>query len=313
MAAAQTPTDTPSGTPGGSPVDWLVLAGLVLAWGSAFAALKIAAPAMTPAWNTVVRLTIASLVLWLILKARGERLPRLLPRPDPVWGWYLAIGAVGMAIPFFLFAFAAQGLSSAVNAICNGASPLFTAGLAHLLLAGERLTLRRAAGVGLGFGGLIVLVLPRLQHGAAMEVLALGAAIFGAVLYAVSNVITRKAPPISSTAGGLLMCFTGAILAVAGALITTPLPAEAPPLAAWLGVAYLGVFSTGLGSVGYVWLVQRRGPVFMSMAIYLAPLWATALGVVFLGERPGWPAYAALAMILAGVGLTTAPPRPAKP
>ncbi len=70
-------------------------------------------------------------------------------------------------------------------------------------------------------------------------------------------------------------------------------------------MAALGVFSTALGSVGYVFLIKRQGPVFMTMAIYLAPLWATALGVALLGERPGWPAYVALALILGGVALAT--------
>ena len=33
--------------------------------------------------------------------------------------------------------------------------------------------------------------------------------------------------------------------------------------------------------------------------------WLTALGVLLLGERPGWAAYAALALILGGVALAT--------
>ena len=84
-----------------------------------------------------------------------------------------------------------------------------------------------------------------------------------------------------------------------------------PPMTAWpspastAAVVSLGVFPTALAGIGYVFLVQRQGPVFMSMAIYLAPLWATALGVLLLGERPGWPAYAALALILGGVALAT--------
>jgi len=45
--------------------------------------------------------------------------------------------------------------------------------------------------------------------------------------------------------------------------------------------------------------------VFMSMSMYLAPLWATGLGVVLMGERPGWTAFVALGLILLGVGLTT--------
>jgi len=289
-------------------VDWLVLGALVVAWGSAFAALKIAVADIPPAWNTVWRMSVATIVLALICAGRGERLPRLLPRPDPAWGWYSALGLVGLAAPFFLFAFAAQGLPSAINAICNGSSPLFTAALAHLMLADERLDLRRGAGVALGFLGLLVLVWPRLapstSGGGSVEALALGAAILGGLMYAVSNIITRKAPVLSSTAGALLMVLTGLAFAVAGALVTTPIP-PVPPLKAIAAVVGLGIFSTALGSVGYVWLVQRRGPVFMSMSIYLAPLWATGLGVALMGERPGWTAFAALGLILLGVGLTT--------
>lgn len=285
-------------------VDWLVLAALVIAWGSAFAVLKIAVHDIPPAWNTVLRLLVASITLGVICAARGERLPRLLPRPDVAWAWYSAFGLIGLAAPFFLFAFAAQGLPSAINAICNGSSPLFTTALAHLMLADDRLDLRRGAGVALGFVGLVVLVWPRAAAGGAIEDLALGAAILGGLLYAASNIITRKAPPLSSTASALLMVLTGLVFAVFGAFATTPLP-PIPPLKALAAVTALGVFSTALGSVGYVWLVQRRGPVFMSMSMYLAPLWATLVGVALMGERLGWTTFAALGLILMGVGLTT--------
>ncbi|MFN3859331.1 MAG: DMT family transporter [Caulobacter sp.] len=301
----------PASQPAASGVDWLVLAALVVAWGSAFAALKIAVSDIPPGWNTVIRLWVATAVLAAITLARRERLPALLPRPAPAWGWYAVLGLVGLAAPFFLFAFSAHGLPSAVNAICNGSSPLFTALLAHLLLAEERLTPRRAAGVALGFVGLVVLVAPRLAQGFSVEGLALAAALTGGLMYAVSNIITRKAPTVSSTAGALMMCLPGALFATVGAAITEPLPPP-PSWQALTAVVGLGVFSTALGSVGYVWLVQRRGPVFMSMSIYMAPLWATGVGVALMGERPGWTAFAALGLILAGVALTTIRPRGAE-
>lgn len=291
------------------PLDWLVLAGLVIAWGSAFGALKIAVHDIPPAWNTVARLWVASATLGAVCLIQRERLPALLPRPAPVWGYYTVVGVIGMALPFFLFAVAAAGLPSAVNAICNGASPIFTAVLAHLLLDQERLSARRAAGVGVGFAGLVVLVAPRLAQGASVEVLALAAALTGAALYAVSNIVTRKAPPISSSVGGLMMCLTGAVIATIAAAAFEPLPPAAPSWEAVVAVVALGVFSTALGSVGYVFLIKRQGPVFMTMAIYLAPLWATGIGVLLMSERPGWPAYAALALILAGVGLATSVPK----
>jgi drug/metabolite transporter (DMT)-like permease len=107
-----------------------------------------------------------------------------------------------------------------------------------------------------------------------------------------------------------MMCLTGAVFATLGALVLEG-PPPAPPLVPLLVTIALGVASSGLGTVGWVWLIQRRGAVFTSMTVYLLPVWATIIGVGLMGERPGWSAFAALALILGGVALTNAPPRKA--
>lgn len=292
----------------GSAFDWLVLAALVVIWGSGFAALKVATAHIDPAWNTVGRIAIASATLAVVLVLQRQSLPSL---RHPAWRAYALIGFFGMAFPFVLFAYASQQLPSAVVAICNGASPIFTALLAHLFVAGDRLSWRKAFGVGLGFAGLVTLVAPRLVGGVTVEAAAVVAALSGAALYAVANIATRRAPEVSSTAGALMMCLWALVFALTAAPLLDPIPDTWPPWPAVLAVAALGVFSTGLATVGYVFLIQRRGPLFMSMSIYLAPCLATALGMAALGERPGWPAFAALALILTGVGVVTWTTRPA--
>ncbi|MDP3634667.1 DMT family transporter [Phenylobacterium sp.] len=287
------------------PIDWLVLAALVVTWGSAFAALKIAVAHIPPFWNTALRLWIAVATLGLVLAVQRQGLPGW---RDPAWRFYAFNGLVGMAAPFALFALAAERLPSAINAICNGASPIFTALLAHAFVSGERLTARKAGGVGLGFVGLLVLVGPRLTGGLSLEALAVIGALAGAALYAVSNVVTKRAPPVPSSVGALMMCAWGAVFATAAAVFTGPFPAW-PPMSAVLAVTAQGVFPTALATIGYVYLIQRRGPLFLSMAIYMAPLWATVVGVLFLAERLNWTAFAALALILGGVALATLEPR----
>ncbi len=287
------------------PIDWLVLTALVVTWGSAFAALKIAVAHIPPFWNTALRLWIAVATLGVVLAIQRQALPGW---RDRAWRFYAFNGLVGMAAPFALFALAAERLPSAINAICNGASPIFTALLAHVLVSGEQLNGRKAGGVGLGFIGLMVLVGPRLTSGMTLEALALIGALTGAALYAVSNIVTKRAPPVPSTVGALMMCAWGAVFATAAALFSGPLPAW-PPMTSALAVLAQGVFPTALATIGYVYLIQRRGPLFLSMAIYMAPLWATAVGVIFLAERPSWTAFVALALILGGVALATLEPR----
>lgn len=285
------------------------MAFLVVAWGSAFAALKIAVEFIHPVWNAALRLWIAVATLSLVLLVRRERLPGL---NHPAWRFYAVTGLVGMAAPFILFAYAAQSLPSAVNAMCNGASPIFTAVLAHLFLAEDRLTLQRAGGVGLGFVGLAVLLAPKLLGGLNLESLAMMAALTAAGLYAIANVITKNAPLVPAATGALMLALWGAIYATIAAVVAAPLPAW-PPTSALIAVIAQGVFPAGLATIGWVFLIQRRGPLFVSLSIYLAPLWATAVGVLFLHERPSWTAFVALALILAGVALATLERRQVSP
>ena len=291
-------------------IDWVVLGVLVIIWGSAFAGLKIAVDGIHPFWVSAIRLWVATITLWIVSASRGEQLPTVTLDRKGVWVAYAMLGLVGFAAPFFMFSTAAQSLPSAVNAICNGASPVFTVVMAHFLLHDEKLTLRKGLGVALGFAGLLTLVGPRLLSGVAIEAAALGLAIGAAALYAASNIMMRKTPQVSSTVGALMMCLTGAIIATLGALVLEG-PPSMPPFWPLAVTVVLGVFSSGLGTVGWVWLIQRRGAVFTSMTVYLLPVWAMVLGIGLMGERPGWSAFAALALILSGVGLTTVPPRKA--
>lgn len=299
-------------------VDWAVLAALVVVWGSAFAVLKGAVAVWPPAWVVVGRLWFGAATLLALMLALRERTPPLRPRPDPVWSWYAGVGILGTAVPFLLFAFASTALPSAVVAICSGATPVFTALLAHALVAGERLTRQRALGVALGFAGIATLVGPGVlaavgpQVASSVGAFALIGGLLGAIGYASGGILTRRAPEVAATTGAFIFCLAGALFATPLALLQAG-PPDWPGWPTALGVLFLGVGPTGVASAGWVWLVKRRGPVFGSLATYLSPVWATLVGVALLGERPGWTAYAALGLILAGVAVASrAAPRALK-
>ena len=286
-------------------LDWGVLVALVVVWGSAFAGLKIAVEGLHPAWVASLRLGVAAAALFVLMRMRGERSPRLRPRPEPSWGAYGLIGVFGLGTPFLLFSWAATELPSAVLAICNGVSPVFTALFAHAFLAGERLNKRKSVGVGLGLIGFVTLVAPELEGvGENLALVAELAALGGAALYAVANVVTKRAPAAPAVTAAYVMCLTGALSTAAAALAWAGPPPLPDPRTA-LVVTALGLLPTALGTIGYVWLIRRRGALFTSFSTYLSPVWAVLIGVALLGERPGPAEYLALALILAGVGVAS--------
>jgi drug/metabolite transporter (DMT)-like permease len=239
------------------------------------------------------------------------------PRPDTTpkvglaaIGWFALIGVAGTAVPFVLYAHAAESVGSAVMAICNGATPFATVILAHMF-TGDRLSARRVAGVMLGFLGLVVLVLPEFGKEQSSGLIGILLAVVGAWLYAVGNIGTRLAPRVSPIISSFWIVVLAGVSALGYAIVAEPLP-QAASVNSIVAMLVLGLLPTAFAMFVYVWLIQRSGPVFVSFTTYLSPLWATGLGVLFLGEQLQWSMVGALALILAGVAVANRRPRPAR-
>jgi drug/metabolite transporter (DMT)-like permease len=54
----------------------------------------------------------------------------------------------------------------------------------------------------------------------------------------------------------------------------------------WLAAAFLGVFSTAVAFVLFLWSVQRFGPSLAALVSYLTPVATLVLAFLVLGERP---------------------------
>src|SRR5262249_5844669 len=134
--------------------DWTMLLGLALAFGSAFFFVKIALTSLGPLTVAAGRVTFAALLLALYAGLSGGRAPRRRP-----WPALLVLGALNSALPFGLICWSQTRIDSGLAAILNATTPIFSVLLAHAL-GDEQLTLRRAAGVALGFAGVAVMIGP---------------------------------------------------------------------------------------------------------------------------------------------------------
>jgi drug/metabolite transporter (DMT)-like permease len=78
-----------------------------------------------------------------------------------------------------------------------------------------------------------------------------------------------------------------------------------PSAAALVALGVLGLVCTAAGLVVYGILVTEAGAGRALVITYVNPVVAVALGMAFLGERPGAGAVGGLALILAGSWLAT--------
>jgi drug/metabolite transporter (DMT)-like permease len=301
----------------GDALSWAALLLLVVIWGSTFAGILVGVETITPAWLVAGRLLsgAAFLAIWMVgarllgggprQKATGSRISL------KALGWFALIGIGATMAPFVLYAHAAESVGSAVLAICNGATPFATVLMAHVFVA-DRLTTWRVVGVMLGFLGLVVLVIPEVREGAEAGLIGVLLAIGGAWLYAVGNIATRLAPRVEPVMASFLIVVLGAAAALGYAIVMEPFPV-APSMASIIAMVVLGLLPTAFAMFVYVWLIRRAGPVFVSFTTYMSPLWATGLGVLFLGEKLEWSMAGALTLILVGVAVANRKPARRQP
>ena len=274
----------------------LVLLGVV--WGGGFLFIRIAVPSFGPLVLVDLRVLIAGLVLLLWAAAR-EGIPPFWRR----WREYLVLGALNVALPFTLIAWAALAVSASLSAIMMATIPLFTAPIAAIQL-NERVSGRQAAGLIVGFIGVGILVglnpLPMTREFG----VAVSALLAAAALYALGGVYTARrftgASPVESTIGQQFGAF---VLLFPFALLRPP--TERPPLSAIGALLILAVFSSVLAYLLFFRLISSVGATKTATVSYLIPLFGTLWGVALLQERVGLETLAGMIVILSGVVLAT--------
>lgn len=269
-----------------TPVELLVLGAI---WGSSFLFMRIAAKPFGAFALVDIRLTLGALVLLPFLWRDRARFTRAM------WPRLAIIGLINSAIPFLLFAWAAQRSPAAIGAICNAMTVLFAA-LVGFLFFGEKIGLRRAIALLVGFAGVVLLATSK--AGGISVGLAVLAGSTAALLYGVGvNLVRRHLAGIPPAAAAAATLGCSALLLAPFAATHWPTGAIAP--VAWASAIAIGVVCTGYAFLLYYRLIQRIGPARAATVTYLVPLFGAAFAWLFLGE-PVTPAMLGAGVLILG-------------
>jgi drug/metabolite transporter (DMT)-like permease len=226
----------------------------------------------------------------------------------PPWGraWlpFAVIAFVGNSAPFFLISWGQTIIDSALAGILMAIMPLTTLVLAHFFVAGERMTMWRAAGFIIGFAGIVVLMGPDALAGLDNHLLAELAVLAGAICYAANSVITRRVVRTDFLVASTAVMMVATVMTLPAALLIDRPWTLAPGAGSVAAIVWLGIGPTALATLLYFRLIAAAGPTFMSLVNYLTPVVALLGGVFLLGEQPGPSAFAGLALILAGIAVS---------
>ncbi|MCB0301311.1 MAG: DMT family transporter [Calditrichaeota bacterium] len=268
-------------------------------WGPSFLFIKVAVHEIPPLTMAAARVTIAALILLVVLRLRK----RALPKGRHMWLKFTIAGLFGNAMPFVLFNWGELYIDSALAAILNGTTPLFTLVIAHFFTDDDRLSTRKIIGAIIGFGGLLVLVAPSLFGGVEATTLGLLAVLLAAFCYGVNIVFTRTylrgLPGLVAPAAQLSMA--SVLLIPVALLVDQPYQLAFPSLPAVSSLFALAIIGTGLAFIVYYRLLETTPASSMAMVTYLIPVFGIFLGVVVLNETLSWNAYVGCSLILIGV------------
>ncbi|WP_245600765.1 DMT family transporter [Streptomyces sulphureus] len=129
---------------------------LAMAWGSSFLFIKVGLESLAPLQVVWARMVVGAAVLWPAALVARRRVPR-----DKALWWHLTVVAVLLClVPFTLFAWAEQRITSGLASTYNVTTPLMALAWSAVLLPAERLTRHTAAGLLLGFAGVLVILDP---------------------------------------------------------------------------------------------------------------------------------------------------------
>ena len=279
-----------------TPVELMVLGAI---WGASFLFMRVAAPHFGPFALVEVRLALGTLILLPFLWRARQGLT------SAHWLKLAGIGAINSAIPFALFAWAAQRAPAGIGAITNATAVMFTA-LVAFALYGERIGSRRLIGLIAGFTGVAVLASGK-TDGASVLLPAL-AGTFAACLYGFgANLIRHHLADLPAGAVAAATCLCATLLFAPLAIATWP--TTAVPLPAWISAVLLGVLCTGIAYWLYYRLLYRIGAPRASTVTYLVPLFGVIWAWIVLGEPLTITMAIAGALILGGVALSQTKPK----
>lgn len=281
---------------------WVYLILLSLIWGSSYILIKKGLTGLTPLELGSIRILMTTTILFLFGWKHLQQIPK------DAWKWIAITGYFGTFFPSYLFAFAETAIASAVAAVLNGMTPLFTL-ILGVLFFNSPFKWLKIFGVLVGFGGTLVLVSNEFTLNNGAESWYAFLVIAATLCYSINvNLIKYKLQGISALAialGNFICICIPALIILLLSNFSFEQALNSSAVTTSLGyILILSLFGTALAKVMFNELVAISTPVFSISITYLLPIVAIGWGILD-GEKFSLLQWLGCALILLGVYLIT--------
>jgi drug/metabolite transporter (DMT)-like permease len=273
----------------------------VFLWATGFIVARLVAPYADPLTFLTLRFAIAAALLALLALAVGA------PWPRGATGWRdgLIAGVLlhgGYLGPVFWSI--EHGLPAGISALIAGLQPLVTGMLVGPLL-GERVSARRWLGIGVGFFGAALVILPKLGAIGGLPALPLFISFLGTVSITLGTIWQKRTAAAVDLRTNAVAQFVGASLATAPFALLLEAGELQPTPQLFFGF-FWSIFGLSLGAIGLLLVLIRRGAVAgVAALLYLVPPTSAVMAYIFFGESLSIIQIAGMLIAAAGVAIAS--------
>ncbi len=278
----------------------LVPGAFVILWATGFVTARLVAPHTEPLVFLAIRFGIAALILG--GAAAAFRAPW--PQGGRQWRDILIAGVLLHGIYLgTVFWSVRHGLPAGISALIVGSQPLLVAFLARPLL-GEHVSLRRWAGVAIGFVGIALVLGPNIGGAGGYPASTLVASFVGLASISAGTLWQKRSGGGYDLRSGTAVQYLGATgVVLAGSLLAEEMRIDPAP-EFLIGLAW-SIFGLSIGAIGLLLLMLRRGAaVGVSSLMFLVPPVSALMGYALFGET--LTAIQLVGMALAALGVAVA-------
>jgi drug/metabolite transporter (DMT)-like permease len=274
---------------------WVALATIYVIWGSTYLGIELTGETIPPLFGASIRFVVAGLLMAGIATwRRGPSVFRM------TWPQLASCALVGVLLPganAMLF-IAERHVPTGLSSLIIGAVPLWV--VLMRTATGDRPSAAALLGVGLGFGGLVLLVRP--SGGAPLWALLL--VVGSALTWATGAFLSGRLPlPRDSFAATAVEMLAGGLIQLPIALATTHPHFGSFSGRSIGGFVYLVTFGSLIGYTAFVWLLDNAPIQRVATYAYVNPVVAIGLGALVLHESITWSIGLGAAIVLASVAI----------
>ncbi len=271
---------------------------ICLIWGTTWLAIKFAIFTLPPFLSAGIRFTLASIIVFLILKIRKYKFRFNLKETI----FLLLVGLGSFSVPYGLVYWAEGRITSGLTATTFAVMPFFAAILSRVFLKTDDLSFWKIFGIVLGFSGLLVIFWGDLRLGSIESAEGILAIVVSAFTNAgVAVAVKKYGKEIDPVFINLIPMVLGALTLLATSFFVESWQNLKFNPSTVIAIIYLAVFGSVVAFTLYFYVLKHISVLLLSMSSFITPVLALTAGAIVLAEKLPSGTILGVGLILAGI------------